>query len=190
MPETGTEAFRHLVLVNGCPGTGKTWLAGRLASRLGYPLLCRDRVKESLFEALPVPGDVEPLAWSRQVGQVAFHVFWQLAGDLGPVAILEAHFRPEFAVPELSKLCALPTEVFLTASATVTHRRWWSRVESGERHRAHSAYPLPDLGQVGAALADWVPLDLGGPLLCLDTTEGIDVDPVADWVRSQAPPEC
>ena len=41
-------APRLMVLVTGAPGSGKTTLAGPLATELGFALLAKDRIKESL----------------------------------------------------------------------------------------------------------------------------------------------
>jgi predicted kinase len=47
---------RRLVYVSGAPGSGKTSLAVPLAAELGYPLLAKDRIKETLHDALGAPG--------------------------------------------------------------------------------------------------------------------------------------
>ena len=54
--------MRRLVYVSGSPGAGKTSLAAPLAAELGYALLTKDLIKETLHDALGAP---EPeLAWS------------------------------------------------------------------------------------------------------------------------------
>jgi hypothetical protein len=60
---------RRLVYVSGAPGSGKTSLAVPLAAELGYALLAKDRIKETLHDALGAP---EPdQAWSRRLGGLA-----------------------------------------------------------------------------------------------------------------------
>jgi predicted ATPase len=60
---------RKLVYVSGAPGSGKTSLAVPLAAALGYALLAKDRIKETLHDALGAPGP--DLAWSRRLGGAA-----------------------------------------------------------------------------------------------------------------------
>jgi predicted kinase len=48
-------SVRRLVYVSGSPGAGKTSLAGPLAAELGYALLTKDLIKETLHDALGAP---------------------------------------------------------------------------------------------------------------------------------------
>ncbi|WP_425432548.1 AAA family ATPase [Hydrococcus rivularis] len=41
-----------LILISGLPCTGKTTLARKIAQKLQLPLVCRDDIKESLFDSL------------------------------------------------------------------------------------------------------------------------------------------
>jgi hypothetical protein len=68
---------RRLVYVSGAPGPGKTSLAGPLAAELGYALLSKDRITETLHDALGAP--VPDLAWSRRLGGAAMELPWTLA---------------------------------------------------------------------------------------------------------------
>ena len=63
---------RRLVYVSGAPGAGKTTLAVPLAAELGWALLTKDRIKETLHDAL---GALEAdLAWSRRLGAAAMEL--------------------------------------------------------------------------------------------------------------------
>src|SRR2546421_11337420 len=77
-------AFEHVVVVCGMPGAGKTWLSEQLSPKVGYPLLSRDRILASLYDALPVPEELPPSEWSLAIGTAAFSVFLDLARWLGP----------------------------------------------------------------------------------------------------------
>src|SRR5215510_263646 len=70
---------RQAVFVSGAPGAGKTSLAVPLAAELGFALVSKDRIKETLHDALGAP---EPdLAWSRALGAAAMELLWALAAD-------------------------------------------------------------------------------------------------------------
>ena len=103
--------MRRLVYVSGSPGAGKTSLAAPLAAELGYALLTKDLIKETLHDALGAPDP--DLAWSRRLGGAARELLWTLAARSADV-LIEANFRPDSEY-ERSKLTALggcPVEVY------------------------------------------------------------------------------
>lgn len=96
-------AARQLVIVSGAPGAGKTTLAVPLAAELGFALIRKDRIKETLHDALGAPPP--DLSWSRTLGAAAMELLWALAADARSV-VLEANFRPHSDY-ERGKLAAL-----------------------------------------------------------------------------------
>ena len=65
---------RHLVYVAGAAGAGKTSLAVPLAAELGYSLVTKDMIKETLHDSLWVPvgiGDLITIDTSRRVDVAA-----------------------------------------------------------------------------------------------------------------------
>jgi len=78
-----------LILFSGLPGCGKTTLARQLASRLGAPLLAKDRVQRLLRDQMP---GADPVT--------GYHLLLDLADEqlgLGLSVILDAVFPlPEF----------------------------------------------------------------------------------------------
>src|SRR6185437_13667312 len=90
---------------SGAPGSGKTSLAVPLAAALGYALLAKDRIKETLHDAFGAPGPDR--AWSRRLGGAAMELLWALAAD-APAVVIEANFRPrsEYERAKLSGLAA------------------------------------------------------------------------------------
>ena len=71
---------RRLVYVSGAPGAGKTSLAGPLAAELGYTLITKDTIKETLHDALGAPDP--DLAWSRRLGGGRLRRFLLLSSKL------------------------------------------------------------------------------------------------------------
>jgi predicted kinase len=82
---------RKLVYVSGAPGSGQTSLAVPLAAALDYPLLAKDRIKETMHDAFGAPE--ADRTWSRRLGGAAMELLWALAAD-APAVVIEANFRP------------------------------------------------------------------------------------------------
>jgi predicted kinase len=161
------------VVVSGLPGSGKTTISVPLAAALGLPILAKDSIKESLWDALG-PGD---LAWSRRLGAAAAETFWRLAAEMRS-AVLDNFFHRAFA----HRLEALPgpiIEVHCECPAELALDRYQSR----RRHPCHFdlSYGVDMFDQWSRT--DSRPLALGGPLLELDTTRPVDLDGVVDWVN-------
>jgi hypothetical protein len=74
-----------MVFVSGAPGARKTSLAVPLAAELGFALVCKDKLKETLHDALGAPGP--DLAWSRKLGAAAMELLWALAAAI-PVDVV------------------------------------------------------------------------------------------------------
>jgi predicted kinase len=170
---------RQVVLVSGAPGAGKSTLAVPLASELGFPLLAKDRIKETLADTL---GDgAGELAWSQRLGAASMELLWALAGD-APAAVLEANFWPGDGRHErhLRELGAHAVEVHCTCSLAVGMRRYAERRAS--RHVAHAeAHQIvpPE------AWAKWArPVGIG-ELVSVDTSGPVDVAELAFRVRER-----
>lgn len=164
---------RNLVLVSGSPGVGKTTLARPLATALAVPLIAKDDIKETLFDALNgVPGDDD---FSRQIGGAAMEVMWTLAGRC-PDVMLEANFRPDSAY-ERERILALGAnviEVHCRCDRELIAQRFRDRAVRGERHRAHTMSELP---------AEYIaqfekPIGIG-TVVVVETLEPLDVASIA-----------
>ena len=68
----------YVARVRACRGAGRRTIAAPLAAALDLPLLARDSIKESLWDALGA-GD---LAWSRRLGAASAETFWRLADEI------------------------------------------------------------------------------------------------------------
>jgi len=128
-------AARRIVLVSGAPGAGKSTLAAPLAARLNFPLLAKDAIKETLFDALG--GAAGDLAQSRLFCGAAMETLWTLAAHC-PAVVLEANFRPRSA-HERARIAALGgavVEVYCACPREEAARRFAARAAAGV-HPAH-----------------------------------------------------
>jgi predicted kinase len=175
---------RRVVLVSGAPGSGKTTLAAPLAAELGFALLGKDRIKETLHDAFGAP--VSDLAWSNRLGAAAMELLWALAAD-APAVVLEANFRPRHAYvrSRILALSAHPVEVNCVCPPELAARRYAERAAAS--HPVHVVTSLtPEM------LAEFDrPVGIG-ELIAVDTTAPVDVAALAGQVqaRLRAPDGC
>jgi predicted kinase len=165
-----------LVYVSGAPGSGKSTLAGALAAELGYPLLAKDIIKETMHDALGGPAEPDR-AWSRRLGAAAMELLWTLAAH-APSAVIEANFRPhhDYELDRIRGLDADPVEVYCHCPPEVAERRYNDRAPS--RHPVHVVDTWPATARTEFDRPVGV-----GRLVTVDTTLPVDVPLVARAVR-------
>ena len=163
--------------VSGAPGAGKTSLAVPLATELGWALLTKDRIKETLHDAFGAPAS--DLAWSRRLGAAAMELMWALAAD-APAVVIEANLRPysEYERAKLAALAARPVEVYCDCPPEVAVERYDSRA-------THAMHVIRRLGL--AAMAEYDRPVGVGVLIRVDTTRPVDAAHVAKEVREHYP---
>ncbi|MFI1095615.1 AAA family ATPase [Streptomyces sp. NPDC020917] len=165
---------RGFVVVSGLPGSGKSTLARELAGRLRLPVLDKDRILESLYDALGV-GDPE---WRSRLSRAADDVLFTLAADAGR-AVLVNWWHHDTAPARLRSLGGRLIEVFCDCDAALAAERFQARV----RHPGHldpRLTPEQVAQRVDSIRATYPgPLRLGGPLLTVDTTTPADAPGIA-----------
>jgi predicted kinase len=125
------------ILVSGPPGSGKTTPALDLAAELGFALISKDHIKETLFDTMDgVPGD---LASSRKFGAAAMELLWILARH-SPQVILEANFRyrSEYERNRVREIKGTVVEVYCDCPVAEVQRRFEERARSPEYHLTHT----------------------------------------------------
>jgi predicted kinase len=166
----------RIAYVSGRLGAGKSSLAFPLAAELGYSLVTKDLIKETLHDALFVPGDGEiDRAWSQRLGAASFVLLWTLAARAGDM-VIEANFHPhsEYELDKLRGLGDRIVEVHCACPAEVAVARYNARL----RHEVHW------LTTATLATMDKYDGPVGiGSLITVDTTGPVDVASVAAEVR-------
>jgi predicted kinase len=168
--DEGTDA-RLLVLVHGVPGSGKSTLAAALAVELGWPLVSKDAIKETLLDAL---GFADREA-SRRLGAAAGEVCWTvIGGSAGPV-VLDT-WLPDRAIVEAGLARARidrVVEVWCRADADVVRERYRSRL----RHPGH--FDDDNLDELEEWLVIAAPLRIG-EVVDIDTTSPLTAEDVRE----------
>ncbi|MEU4698814.1 AAA family ATPase [Nonomuraea dietziae] len=174
-----------VVLVNGLPGSGKTTLAGALATDLGLPLFSKDRIKETLADTLGLtpPDGLTARQWSQKLGAAAGETLWALLSDASHGAVLEspwlAHLRPVVAAGLRRAGAHRVHEVWCEVPVHIARTRYESR--AGSRHPVHDDLQVDDRQWL-----EWErhaePLGLGITYL-VDTTHGMDAGELASRIR-------
>ena len=165
--------MKRLVYVSGTPGAGKSTLAGPLAAELGYALITKDTIKETLHDALGAPE--AGLAWSQRLGGASMELLWTLAA-CAPAVVIEANFRPynDYQCGRLRGLGGRAVEVHCACPPEVAAARYNARAT----HPVHVVKTLPV-----SAMAEYDrPVGIGD-LVTVDTTGPVDVAAVAGRVR-------
>jgi predicted kinase len=167
---------RTFVLVSGAPGSGKSTVASKLTPALQMPLIAKDMIKESIWDALSPPaGD---LGWSRRVGGAAMELLWALA-DHSPGAIIEANFRPhsDYERAKLDGLAGHFVEVYCSCPPDIAQKRYAERATRSDHHPAHVTPTL-----TAELLAEFdQPMNVGD-LIEVDTTLQVDIDGLVDEI--------
>ena len=166
---------RRLVYVSGAPGSGKTSLAAPLAAELGYALLAKDRIKETMHDAFGAP-ESEP-GVVAQARRCRDGTAVGLAAD-APAVVIEANFRPhsEYEREKLSALAAHPVEVYCACPPELAVERYNARL-------THPVHVVTTLELEAMAEYD-CPVGIGA-LVLVDTTVPVHVPALAAAVRAR-----
>ncbi len=180
-----------LIIILGPPKSGKTTLGRRLAMDLGLPFYSRDNFKETLFDTL----GWSDRAWSKRVGLASCALFWQVICSqlqARQPTMVETNFRHPLDTERFQELSTRypfrPIQINCVADGAVLFARHQARSLSEERHPGH----VDHLESVQAELVHdllrgrYDPLEIGGEVIEVDTTDFTTVDSaaVANSVRA------
>jgi len=175
---------RKAILINGPPASGKSTIAGELATIFNVPILARDTIQESLYDVIG-SGDRE---YNRMLGRAGMAVIWAVLKNfpLEATVIIDAWFRypPYDWVVQGFSTAGITSfvEIWCHAPGEVLSSRYLSRV--GQRHAGH-------LGKEFAAelieIANHANSMGIGDLFSVDTSSPdlVDIPKLASWVSEK-----
>ena len=181
----------HLIVVAGPPAAGKTTLARQIAAALRLPLICKDTIKEALYDHLG-PGD---RARSQQLGYAVIQCMYALAEDVlhaGASVVLESTFNHPDTPAELRALLdhadARLSVVYCYATPEVLSARFNARA-AAERHPGHQdpATTTPEAFSVDGYLRR---PDYPGRVIPVDTSDlPVSLDSILEQLGTGTPPQ-
>jgi predicted kinase len=155
-------------------------IAEKLRSELGLPLLAKDALKETLGDVLGTRGRTE----SQLLGVAVFALVGALVRELlssGVSLIVEGNFmRGSPAMAELPP--ARIAQVHVSAPPGLLRERLLER--DAHRHPVHYDREAADEIADRAVRGEWLPLDLVGALIQVDTSTTVDVASIVAEIRS------
>lgn len=160
-----------LLVVSGPPGAGKTTLAKALADTLGWPVACRDEIKERMVADEAGPAD--------QLDRMALAAFFERLRVLlraGSSAIAEAAYQDRLWRPGLKPLTALADVrvIRCVVEPEVARERIALRQAHEPARAAHAdAEFLRRIAAGQRPIETWVPISLDLPCLAVRTSPGL-----------------
>ena len=182
-----------LILIAGLPATGKSGFSEYAREALRLPLICKDSIKEILFDDVGFKCHDE----KTHLNYASLHIMLYAAEQAlrsGVSVILENNFE-NYAKPELCRLvetysCNVITVMF-GGDVSVIYRRYVDRNADPTRHRGHvlsDRYPeVENIGHIPDPISleefrnrfrerGMSTFDIGGKRIEVDTTDFAAVD--------------
>ena len=173
-----------LIIVNGRPCTGKSYLASVISESLRIPLFSKDEIKEQLGEVVGVANR----AASKRLGIAAITLMYQQARIVlkaGLPTIIESPLLPDLAAREIETL-QIQTgsrilQIFLQAEPFVILRRFRVRARGGLHFHDESMRELE-----AAVQTELIPVAVRGKTVVVDTTDfnSVNYAEIVEQVRN------
>ncbi|MFI1337144.1 AAA family ATPase [Streptomyces sp. NPDC020845] len=167
------------VITSGLPASGKSTISHALGDCLGWPVIGKDAILESLFDSL---GTGDP-TWRHRLSRAGDDVLFTIAAQ-AKRAVLDNWWHHDTAPERLRRLNARLIEIFCDCDPALAAERFQRRT----RHPGHldpQLTPEQVAERVATLRATYPgPLRLGGPLLTIDTSQPVDITAVVKEVNA------
>ena len=135
-----------LIAVSGLPGSGKSTLSEYIAKETGISLICKDSVKEALFDTIGFQNRAEKTKLNNAALKIIFYIAEQVL-KAGNSLILENNFESNAYeyFKQLEEKCEVTfVTVLVCGDMKTIYNRYVKRNEDPTRHRGHilsTCYP-------------------------------------------------
>lgn len=174
-----------LIIVTGLPASGKTTLAKKVGKHFRMPCICKDELKEILFDKLGW-SDRE---WSKKLGAATFPLIdYILEEELknGRSLVVECNFKPEYDNPRFQewqrRYDVTIVQLLCHADGPVLVQRFEARAQA-DRHPGHVDHTHLDEFREYILNTKNEALDVQGPVIVVDTNDFAAVDDAAIMVK-------
>lgn len=178
-----------LIIITGLPATGKTTLGRKLSKEFGLPFICKDDIKELLFDGL----GWKDRGWSKKIGSSSYDILYYITESflkVGSSLIVETNFNPKFANKKFldlkKKYDFTSFQIRCVTDGAILLDRFTKRARSGNRHPGHVDAKNIDEWKSVLLRGKIDALDIGGELLDVDTTDfnKVNYDGLASAINS------
>jgi len=173
--------MRKLILITGCPASGKTTFAKKLSSELNIPYFSKDLIKISLAEYIQIAKQEESTRLSKATVSAMLSIAESLMSVEQPF-ILEANFRQHEgnAIDKLlTKYDYRCLTYFFGGDFKVLGKRFVERDFTSERHKANRMFnPVMNYDEYEELFKEYRMFTTGDHIVPVDTTsfDGVDFD--------------
>lgn len=163
-----------LIIITGLPGTGKTTLGKKLAEEFSLPFICKDDIKEFLFDNL----GWKDREWSKKLGIASYELLYYIVEvnlKAGKSLIVETNFHPTLSTEKFldmkKKYDFESFQIRCVTDGEILFDRFKKRANSDERHPGHID---------NWSINEWQPillqgkietLNIGGEIFDIDTSD-------------------
>jgi predicted kinase len=168
-----------LIIITGLPGTGKTTLGKKLAEEFRLPFICKDDIKEFLFDSL----GWKDREWSKKLGVASYGLLYYITEanlKAGKSLIVETNFHPILSTEKFldmkKKYDFEPFQVRCITDGEILLDRFTKRANSDERHPGHVDSTSSDEWRPMLLQGKIEALNIGGEIFDIDTSDFNKVD--------------